>query len=90
MGVGQAAHDPAGDKNGHLQRAGQSACWRSLVGELLQVDAADQLHGDEIHAVGFAQVVGLNDVGVDQVGHQLGFADEVLDERSSAWRSSGG
>ena len=25
-------------------------------------------------------MVGLDDVGVDQVGHQLGFADEVLDE----------
>ena len=51
-----------------------------LLGELFQVHAADQFHGDEIDAVGFAQMIGLDNVGVDQVGDQLGFADEVLDE----------
>jgi hypothetical protein len=25
-------------------------------------------------------MIGLDDVGMDQVGHQLGFADEILDE----------
>ena len=28
-----------------------------------------------------AQMIGLDDVGVDQVGDELGFADEILDEQ---------
>src|SRR5581483_10160251 len=44
------------------------------------VDAADEFHGDEVHAAGLAEVVGLDDVGMDQIRDQFGFADEVLDE----------
>ena len=51
-----------------------------LLGELFEVHAADQFHGDEVDAVGFAEVVGLDDVGVDQVRDELGLADEILDE----------
>ena len=51
-----------------------------LLGELLQVHPVDQFHADEIKPARLAQVVGLDDVGVDQVRHQLGFADEILDE----------
>ena len=50
------------------------------MGELFQVGAADQLHRDEGDALGFAQVIGLGDVGVDQIGDQFGFADEVVDK----------
>ena len=53
---------------------------RQLLGKLLEVHAADQFHGDEVNAAGFAQVIGLDDVGVDQIGDELGFADEVFDE----------
>jgi hypothetical protein len=35
---------------------------------------------DEADAVGLAEMVGLDDVRVDQVGDQLGLADEILDE----------
>ena len=35
---------------------------------------------DEANAVGLAEMIGLDDVGVDQVGDELGLADEVLDE----------
>jgi hypothetical protein len=51
-----------------------------LLSELLEVDAPDQFHGDKIDAASFAQVVGLNDVGVDQIRDQLGLADKVVDE----------
>ena len=57
-----------------------AALFRHLLGELLQVDAVDQFHADEIKPARLAQMVGLDDVGVDQVGHQLGLADEILDE----------
>ena len=50
------------------------------MGELFQVHAADQFHGDERHAVGLAEMVGLDDVRVDQVGDELGLADEIFDE----------
>ena len=51
-----------------------------LIAELFEVDAPDQFHGDVIDAFGFAEVIGLDDVGVDQVGDQFRFADEILDE----------
>ena len=50
------------------------------MGELLQVDAVDQFHADEIKPARLAQMVGLDDVGMDQVRHQFGLADEILDE----------
>ena len=35
---------------------------------------------DETNAVRLAQMIGLDDVGVDQVGDELGLADEIFDE----------
>ncbi len=79
VGVGQAARHAADDE--HRQFLGQHPPpVGQLLGELLEVHPADQLHGNEIDPVGLAQVIGLDDVGMDQIGHQLGFADEVLDE----------
>ena len=77
--VGQAARDPAGDEHGeflwqHTAFVGQ------MAGELLQIHAANQFHGDETNAVGFAEMIGLDDVRVDQIGDELGLADEILDE----------
>jgi hypothetical protein len=58
--------------------------WRffflELAGELFEVHAADQFHADEAHALRLAEMVGLHDVRVNQVGDELGLADEVLDE----------
>jgi hypothetical protein len=51
-----------------------------LAGELLQIHAADQFHRDETHAVRLAEMIRLDDVRVDQVGDELGLADEILDE----------
>ena len=53
---------------------------RQLLRELFEVHAANQLHRDEVNARGFAEMIGLDDVGVDQVRDQLGFADEIIDE----------
>src|SRR5690606_28534915 len=46
--------------------------------ELFQVHAAHKFHDHEILPVGEAEVVSLDDAGVNQVGHQTGFADEVF------------
>ena len=79
MGVSQAAGDAAGDEDGQFR--GQHAVFlRQLLGELFQVHAVDQFHADEVKPARLAQMIGLDDVGVDQVGHQLGLADEILDE----------
>ena len=51
-----------------------------LLEELLEVHAADKLHHHEVLAADLAQVIGLNDVGMDQVGDQFRFADEIFDE----------
>ena len=77
--VGQAARDAAGDEHGEFLR--QLAFFvGKLAGELFQIHAADQFHADEADALGLAEMVGLDDVRVDQVGDELGLADEVLDE----------
>ena len=77
--VGQAAGHAAGDEHGEFTR--QYALFISqLPGELFEIHAADQFHGDEINAIGLAEMIGLDNVRVDQVGDELGLADEILDE----------
>ena len=51
-----------------------------MLGELFQVHPADQLHRDEVNSIRLAQVIGLDNVGVDQIRDELGLADEVFDE----------
>ena len=50
------------------------------VKELFQVPTGDELHGHEILFAHLAQMISLHDVGVNQVGHQFGFSDEVVSE----------
>jgi hypothetical protein len=88
MGVGEAAGDATDDEDGEFERQ-DAAFLGEVPGELFEVHAADELHGDEEHAAAGAEVIGLNDVGVDEVGDQFGLADEVLDEHLLAgvvWR----
>ena len=79
MRVGQPARDAAGDEHREFLRQGPFLVGE-LAGELLQIHAADQFHGDETHAVRLAEMIGLDDVRVDQIGDELGLADEILDE----------
>ena len=77
--VGQPARDAAGDEHGQFLRQ-LAFPVGELARELLQIHAANQFHADETNAVGLAEMIGLDDVRVDQVGDELGLADEVLDE----------
>ncbi len=79
VGVCQAAGDAADDEDSQFRRQ-DAALVQQLLGELFEVHTADQFHGDEENAARFAQMVSLDDVGVDQVGHELGFADEIINE----------
>jgi len=77
MGVGEAAGDPGDEEGGEIHRHGASHGLVPLQ-ELLEIYAADKLHHREILAVGLPEMVGLDDVGVDQIRHQPGLADEVI------------
>jgi hypothetical protein len=74
--VGQAAAEAADDENGEIDGhpAPQQLVPRQ---ELLQVHPVHILHHHEILAGNGAQVVGLDDVGVDEVGHQARFPHKV-------------
>ena len=48
--------------------------------ELLQVHSPNQLHADEAGPLALAEMVGLDDVGMDQVGDEACLPDEVGDE----------
>src|SRR5256885_16494180 len=50
------------------------------MSELLEGHPADKFQRNEIKAACFAKMIGLNDIRVDQVGHQPGFANEIIDE----------
>src|ERR1700690_547036 len=77
VGVGKAPGDPGDDEcgqvDGHLPPK-----LAVPVEELLDVVAPDILHHHEVLAVHLPQVVGLDDVGVDQVRDEAGLPDEVL------------
>ncbi len=79
MRVGQTPGDATGDEHRQFERQ-LAALVAELVGELFEVHAADEFHGDKEDAIGFAQLVGLDDVGVDQIRDQLGFADKIINE----------
>jgi hypothetical protein len=53
---------------------------REAIDELLEVHAANQFHRDVVNAVHLAELVGLNDVRVNQISDELRFADEIVDE----------
>src|SRR5688500_3326312 len=77
--ISKATRHAAGDEHRNLHRQGALAR-RKLILELLEVHAADQLHGHEKRAVRFAEMISLNDVRVNQVRDQPGFADEIINK----------
>ena len=79
VGIGQTPGDAADDKDSEFLRQ-NAAFVRKLLGKLFEVDPANELHRDEKDAARFAEVISLNDVGVDEVGDELGFADKIFDE----------
>ena len=77
--VSEAPGDATNDKHRQLFRQ-HPALVRQSLRELFQVYPPDKLHRDEVNAVGFAKVIRLHDVRVDQIRNEFGFADEILDE----------
>jgi len=51
-----------------------------LLGKLFEIDPSNQLHRDEEHASNFSEVVGLYNVGVNEVGDQFCLTNEVINE----------
>ena len=79
MRVGEAPSHAARDKDGILHGKDPSLLLQ-LSAKLLQVHAPDQFHRNEEAPGVLTQMIGLNDVGMDQVGDQLGFANKVLNK----------
>ncbi len=78
--VSASTRDAADDEDGEFERE-YAVFVGELSGELFEVCAPDQFHRDEENLAGGTEMIGLDDVGVNQVGHQFGFADKVFDER---------
>ncbi len=73
----QCPADAAGDVRG--EREGDPLAQLPVtVDDRSQRRTLDELHGDEVLAGDFAQLIDLHDVAVHQVGRQLGFIDEEL------------
>jgi hypothetical protein len=79
MRIGQPAGDTAGDENRQFARQ-RMLFLGKLTRELLQIAAPNQLHANEVNIIGLAQMVGLDNVRMDQIGDELGLADKILDE----------
>jgi hypothetical protein len=77
--VFEAAADAGDDERAQLVRD-LLAQLDVAVHELLNVDAVHELHRDVVLVADAAQLVDLDDVLVDQVGDELGLADEHVDE----------
>jgi hypothetical protein len=77
--VSQPARDAARDEHRQFDRQ-HAVLFRQPVRELLEIHPADELHGDEVDAARLAQMIGLDDVRVDQVRDQFRLANEVVDE----------
>lgn len=77
VGVGEAPGDARDDEGGEVD-GDLLAQLAVLVDEDLEVHAADKFHHHEILPADLAEMVGLDDVGMDQVRDQPGLADEVL------------
>jgi len=77
--VSKSARDAAGDE--HREFFGQNAfLLGQLMRELFEIHAANQFHCDKTQAVRFAELVGLDDVRVNQIRDELGFADKIIHE----------
>ena len=77
VGVGEPAGDARDDEGAQIDRD-RARLAQVAVEKLLQVHTPHVLHYHEILAVELPEVVRLDDVGVDQIGDESGFADEVF------------
>lgn len=77
VGMGEGAGDAGNEEGGEIPWDGglEGAV---LEKELLKVDAMDIFHDDKILIMSLSEMVGLDDVGVDEIGDKFGLADEVL------------
>jgi len=77
VGMSEGAGDPGNEEGGKIpwDRGLEGAV---LEEELLKIDPVDIFHDHEILTMSLSEVVGLDNVGVDEVGDEFGFTDEVL------------
>jgi hypothetical protein len=79
MGVSQTSGHAA--DNEYRQFPGQHSVFvDQLLGELFQVHTSNQFHRDEIDPTRLTEVIRLDNVGVDEIRNEFGFANEIIDE----------
>src|SRR6478736_3341607 len=83
MGVAEATADAGGDEDSHVQ-GHLAAEFGVAFDKLFEIYAPYELHRHEVLFANLAEVVRLEDVGVDEVGHEPGLADEILLELRDA------
>src|SRR5437016_5878512 len=79
MGVSQPSSHAANDEHRQFPRQHPPLIGQ-LLRKLLEVYTADQLHRDKINSARFSQMIGLDDIGVNQVRNEFGFANKVINE----------
>ena len=79
VGILQSSCHPTQDEGGDGHR-NRSIQLLMTVQEEPQVETIDELHGDKQRLPRVIQLIDLNNVGMNQVGHQLGLAHEHLGE----------
>ena len=77
VGVGEAACDARDDEGREIDR-NLAAELPVLLQEVLEIHTPHKFHHHEILSAGLPKVVGLDDVGMDEVGNEPGLADEVI------------
>ena len=77
VGVRQAPRDARRDEDGKVDRDGAPQD-PVAIDELLDVNAIHELHHHEVLTPGQSEMVGLDDIRVDQIGDEARLADEVL------------
>jgi hypothetical protein len=75
--ISESAGDPGNNEGGYVD-------WDLTIedpmtfNQLLEMHAAHKFHYHEILSANLTEVIGLDDIGVDQVGDESGFADKVF------------
>jgi hypothetical protein len=77
--MGQAAADARDDEGGEIG-GDQLPCRAVALNEVLEVDSVNILHRHIVLPADLPEMVGLHDVGVDEVGDEPGLANKVVAE----------
>ncbi|MPM98069.1 hypothetical protein SDC9_145250 [bioreactor metagenome] len=77
--ISQSPRHPRGDENRQLRRQ-HPVDLAVEFNEIEQRNAVDEFEHEKVFVINFVELINLHQVFVHQVGDQLGFGDEAVDE----------